>query len=679
VFAFASLALVFLGSRLIVGTLGVTKPNRATATLVLAVATICVLGVLLGTVDEFRSAALTWGSVGFFGLSAGVWRLRRCRGVAAGPVTPPTEAEVPPRAVGRAAVFGLLLAVNVLEYAWRAVIALRLPPLGYDSLYYHLVNVETWVRTGSLDRPFSGLSHVADPGSLTQADTFPKNTELVGGWLAATSGSFAAVGLTQLVFVVLLATATTGICRSVGISAPSARIAGVLPGLCPVALAQSSELYVDIARAATVMATLHLLLAAFARRETGEVLGSSHPDRSALLILSGTALGLAIGTKSNNLIFVPVILAAATVLLLAEVRWQNGAAADSELVSDSIVLRWQIQTWGLILVPALCVGAYWYLRAWVFWGSPFWPYGEGPFSGRSDFASTDSTMRLYYGTDSAPSALLGGWWKAIHEFTGQIRGDQRVGGLGLTWLLLGVPLLVVGVLSARRYRRAVFAAALPIVAGTLAAPSSYNTRYSIPLTVAGAIAIAVSLDRLTHRPGGAAPDRRPRLRLRAGAVLLCAALLGTSLSDAWAATRTANWYLDPRRGDSIASLDVEIRDVAADRGVRRELGYAPFYADALSQVPPGAAIAFFADEVPQLTYPLTGAEHDHPLVVLPPAESSTADVLEAGFPRAVYLYLPTGVGYLPTGVGLIAQFEALPSVKLLGPVWDGVLLRVPGR
>jgi hypothetical protein len=683
---------VLAGSALISDLLHVRRPHRITATLVVAILTVCALGVVLGSLHAYRRWVLVSASIGFLLVTTG---LRLIQGYGQEQAERPTSAGPRhPAAAIRNVVFAVLLAANVLEYAWRSVIALRLPPMGYDALYFHLINVEEWVLGGTLGRPFAGLSRVAgDPGALAQADTFPKNTELVAAWIAGTSGSLATVGLTQIAFVALLASSVTGICRAAGISAPSARIAGTLPGLCPVVLAQSSELYTDIARTACVAATFHLLLAAFeSMAGQGRV-----RRRRVFLVLSGLTLGLAVGVKANNLLFVPVVCAVAWGLVLAEVRASNlGKGGRGPAGEDRRRLS---RTALLLLIPALAVGSYWYIRTWIWWGSPIWPYAEGPFHGRSSFVATDAIMQLYYGTSSAHLALLSGWWRALSEFGGQVRGDQRTGGLGLLWLCIGIPTLLLVLLRSRWNRRAVFGAAVPLVLGTLFGPAPYNTRYSIPLSAAAAVAVAVVFDRVANRawqqPGssasggqptsGIATSRRPRWPAIVTGVL-AVTVVSVSSADAWAATRKANWYLTPARGYTVASLRAEITAATSDVAARSEYGFAPAYETALARIPSGDQIVFYADHPPQLTYPLTGRLHDHPLRVLPAVGSAVGPGMNSAMGSAMRSAMVSGIRattgtnvylYLPRDDALIDALKRDRRVQLIGTVWDGVILRLP--
>jgi hypothetical protein len=674
---------VLAGSALISDLLHVRRPHRTTATLVIAILTVCVLGVVLGSLHAYRRGLLVSVSIGFLLMITGMRFLQRhAQKQAEKPM--PTGPRHSTAAI-RNVVFAVLLAANVVEYAWRSMIALRLPPLGYDALYFHLVNVEKWVLGGTLGRPFAGLSRVAaDPGALAQADTFPKNTELVAAWIAGTSGSLATVGLTQIAFVALLASSVTGICRAAGISAPSARIAGTLPGLCPVVLAQSGELYTDIARTACVAATFHLLLASF-ESMAGQAPARAH--RRVFLVLSGLALGLAVGVKPNNLVFVPVVCTVAWGLVLAEVRALNLGEGGRRPTDAAAVRRALSRTALLLLIPAVAVGSYWYVRTWIWWGTPVWPYAEGPFHGRSSFVATDATMRLYYGTSSTRMALLSGWWRALSEFDGQVRGDQRAGGLGLLWLCIGIPTLLLILFRSSWNRRAVFGAAVPLFLGTVFGPASYCTRYSIPLSAAAAVAVAVVFDRVAIRaaqqPGSSATGGQPTSGILTGwrprwpaivTGVLAVAVVSASFADAWAATRKANWYLTPARGYTVASLRAEITAATSDAATRSEYGFAPAYETALARIPSGHQIVFYADHPPALTYPLTGRLHDHPLRVLPAVGSAVGSAMVAG------LRATTGTNvylYLPRDDALIDALRSDRRVQLIGTVWDGVILRIP--
>src|SRR5262249_36256283 len=143
-------------------------------------------------------------------------------------------------------------------------LAVRLPPVAWDSLYYHLISVSQWVRTGHLVSPVPGMaSQHTDVLILTQADTFPHDTELVAAWFAVFTRSVQLVQLAQLVFVPMLFAGVYGLSRHLGARARWAILGGTVAVLAPVVLSQVATNYADVAFASALAAGWQFLVAAF--------------------------------------------------------------------------------------------------------------------------------------------------------------------------------------------------------------------------------------------------------------------------------------------------------------------------------------------------------------------------------------------------------------------------------
>jgi hypothetical protein len=671
----ASLA-VIAGSYVLVTLLPVERPYRASATAVLSLSTVIVVSEVAGGLHLYRSGPLLVICAGF-AVVAGVLRV-----VVA---TPATAGVAPSPAVPRVVdiAFVVLLIAAIAEYAWRSLLAIRLPPLGYDVLYYHLINVTAWVNSGTVGHPFAGLATgSADPGVLTQADTFPKNTELIASWSAVFTDSTHYVGLTQIGFVVVLALAVTGVCRALGIGRQLARLAGLIPVFCAGVVAQSDQLYVDIARVATVVLVFEFVVVALPLSQRSYAAGRR--SRAVGLLLAGLALGLTIGVKSTDLFFIPAIALVVVGLLMAQLRRENLAGA---LGPPGFGAR-LCGSLAIVFAPAVVVGSYWYLRNWFVWHNPLWPYSLGPVHGRvSGETFNDLRRPNAYDAHNTVMALLHSWWAATDLYAKQVRGDQGPGALGLVWLVLGLPAVVLLLTRSRWNRRAAFAVVLPMVLATVASPAAFNSRYSFPLVAAGAIALAAVLDagvagrwpgpaRVPVRPAasfagrhGADGVRAPRRPLggRGLAVAGCV-IAAVCLSDTWAATRLANWYLTPA-DTHIAALSDLIEAVEATPSQRAQYGFGPLYQAAMQRVPAGAPVAFFADQTPLFTEPLTGPAHDHRLLVLPSAGNKQWSELVAQIPLNVHYV------FLPTGSSLLQPIDG-PGIAVIGTVWDGSIVYV---
>lgn len=686
---FIASASLLTGSFLLVTAAGLPRPHRLSGTLVLSLAVMVVMSILMGALHRYEAVSMLAASVAYVLVAALTsWLLRRHRRSHGAPAEKvPSAPAVQERKLANGGIglvanfaFGLLLLANVAEYAWRAVLALRLPPLGYDALYYHLINIVQWVRYQALVDPFIGMGRGSrDPGVLVFADSFPKNAELVGGWIAVFTRSMAGVGMTQILFVLMLGISVTGVCRAVEIRADVARVAGALACLCPAVVAQSDQLYVDIARAAPIIAAFQFVLVAYSGTPVTRV--SRSRLRLVALPLAGLALGFAVGVKPTNLLFVPILPLVALGLSYARARIDRatGRAPDAALTIRTSSLA-------LLLGPATAIGSYWYLRSWVSWGSPFWPYATGPFGGRSslDYAGL---LESSYGTDSPVVALLKSWWAATSLYDELVLGDQMTGGLGLFWLVAGIPAVVLLLLRSRWNPRAAFALVLPLAMGTLVSPAAFVTRYSILLAVCGVVSLAAVLDAgVAGRWRRASPTTGPshskalapaphslRRSARLGVVGFTAIVALSSalaLSDAWAATRLGNWY-DFGNTERVISLQAEIDTVRAAAPERGTVGYMGEYAPTMQELDPRESIAFFADQPPLLSYPLLGPDLDRDLVVLP-APTTLRGAVSAAAAGLRYLYLPFTESLEPSSLetSLLAQGAKLVGFVVGGYIYD---------
>jgi hypothetical protein len=684
-------ASVLWGSVALVARIRVPPGHRLSAVILLSLIVVVASGLTLGSLGWYRAEPLLRVAVGYALAATGFYGLaRRPRPIFFRGRREPGRG----RAVVNVAAGGLLVAA-LIEYAWRAALAVRLPPLGYGALSDRLATVEQWMVSATLGPPLGATSARSNPSTaLIQADRLPKNTETVAAWSAVFTHSMRYVGLTQLVFVLLAASSVAGICRALSIRADLARLAGIAAPLVPGVVAQSSELYIDVAQVATALVAFEFIVLAVPRAaENGPT-----QTRHMALVLAGASLGLAAGVESSNLVFVPISL----VVIAGLVVGQHSQARRAGTPPGRSTAGAMAVALSQLMIPALLVGSYWYVRAGVLWGRSGWTFALNPLNARLPAANPNHLdATALYGTNIPALALVHGWWKAIYLFQGRVSGDSRQGSLGLIWLVVGIPAVLVLIVRRRCNRRALFAVIGPIGLGTLAAPMFFDSRFGFALPAVGLVGAAAVLDAIVrghwrrrsahggwviqpgrHRLPSSRPPSFPPRRRRARSprrfgsnrlagpafglvVLSVTALAGT---DAWSATRFANWDLNPGQ-DHRVSLAQEVSAVRGSSAQRTQLGFTPLYAATLAKLDSTAPIGFFADEPPSLTYPLTGPRHDHRLVVLPSAGTDAGRAVAlARAARVRYLVLPTGSSLAPASGDV--------AVSLIGPVWQGNIVEL---
>jgi hypothetical protein len=382
-----------------------------------------------------------------------------------------------------------LVALAALAVAWQVVVAVMLPPYAYDALNYHLTTAASWVQSG----------HLAPVDLSLCCSRYPMTPELSFAWPMALAGNDSAVSLVQVPFVLLLATATAGLVRSAGARHSDALAGAALVATTPIVLVQAPTGFVDVILAAWAVAGLHWLVRAAAT-------GAVRP-----LVLTSVTAGLLLGSKGIGLVWGLALVAGASVVVLARARRSSRTAMVRRL--------------GVVVLPALVLGSYWYARNWIDTGNPFEPFrvevaGKVLFDGPVTF--TGVTARPPAGAGSPWPVAVGHSWMADVTFWHQGSYDyqQRSGGLGPAWSLLGLPLLVILTVRLARQRSAALVAVAVTGAVFLVQPLRWWSRFTIPLMALGAVAIVTT-----------AAVSRPGWRRAIHVAALCLATIGVALSS----------------------------------------------------------------------------------------------------------------------------------------------------
>jgi hypothetical protein len=242
--------------------------------------------------------------------------------------------------------------------------------------------------------------------------------------------------------------------------------------------------------------------------------------------------------------------------------------------------------------------------------------------------------------------LVHSWLDGLFGFGKPVWYAEWTGQLGLAWVLLLLPAIValtVPALMAKRYRVAAFAVVLPILAGTLASPGSWFSRYTIPVLIAGAVAFAVLCGSgrpaprpavaegpageasVAEGPAAQGPPGRwtarppwlavPRPSPGGLAALLVVALAGTAVFGTAGVLRWSNYRPEE---DPVAR---DYRETAAlllqPAGARARSGLWKEYAE-LDAIPRDSRIAFCAQDPPSQHAPflLIGRDFGNVLVDL---------------------------------------------------------------
>jgi len=387
-----------------------------------------------------------------------------------------------------------LAVIAALAIAWRVVLALALPPYGYDPLHYHLPTVIGWVQ-----------SHRVSTSPLNPCCAYyPENGELLATWPAVLGGGIEYVDLVQVAAALLGAAAVAGIARAARLPQAGMVAAASIFLLTPVLLAQANTSDVDVTFTATGLAAYFLVLRA---------LESAGLRRWFLLGAAGTAAGLCLGVKPTGSEFFATLALPLVVGALARRRrpWRETGFAAA-----------------LFAAPAAVFGLSWYIRSWLAKGSPYYPMevkfgGVTVFQGANHLTGAPPSLAQY----PAPIQPLVSWASDLHFWTkrGYTLGGMNAGGLGPVWSYFGVVLTVVfAVYSWRRCRPVFWFFVVPTAVLFAAQPDHWYSRYTIGIAALGAIAVAWAMT-ATWRPAWA------RLALGVATLLLAG-------GAGWLATRT---------------------------------------------------------------------------------------------------------------------------------------------
>lgn len=398
--------------------------------------------------------------------------------------------------VGCIAVGAVLVLVG-----YEAAMGSRLPPVSWDSLYYHLISVAEWVRTGHLVPPLPGLSRHNPVYIYFHADSFPKDDELTAAWFAVFTHNTQLVGLAQVVYAPLLFGGVYGICRHLDVRAGLSVVAAAIATFTPAVVQELATNYVDVAAAAAVLAAWQFLLSAFPATPVEE---DPTAPKVRSLVLAGITFALAAGIKSTNLEYCLAGLIIAVGLCVRESRRLMRAARQAGLPEPALPRPGPCIV--ALAVPMIALGSFWYIRSWFVWGSPLWPIQMGPFPGAvsaTQFTSVGGLqIPLPLRNDGGLLLILRSW-----AFPGL--------SLGGIWLYVLLPAIAVTIVVAVRRRRLmpVAAAVVPLFLLDVLSPGSWEPRFEIPMIGAGAVALALVCEAIAAPASAAA---RSFLRATAG-------------------------------------------------------------------------------------------------------------------------------------------------------------------
>lgn len=327
------------------------------------------------------------------------------------------------------------------------ITAYALPDIGFDGLWYHNPTMHFWSARGYVhwikcDVPVweNRINH--------GFNGWPKGVELLGFIAMRASGLPRFLNALNLPLLALGIYAIFCLARMWGAPAGLSLLAGVLFTFVPVNIALSFTTLVDPGVAAFYIALMALTAFTVNLIREGTVPWKFSPGL-------GCALGLAIAAKGPGLILFPLVIA---ILFLAFVlphclpgqrRFGPGDTTDSLIFYSPATLSRGLLFILIVALTAAVTGGYWSLRNFFITGSPIYPIGL-KLGGWTIFPGEvlDSYLRKPFipgtGEWSQLKRILFSWLDNLGDWRVAItRNDHPSGGLGLLWIVGGLPALVI--------------------------------------------------------------------------------------------------------------------------------------------------------------------------------------------------------------------------------------------
>ncbi len=250
----------------------------------------------------------------------------------------------------------LILAVSIFLsfFLIKAYSNLINPVQDIDSLLYHLAFPAAWIKSGSLNTPFFifGSKPILIPSLLANSapSYYPINGELFFTWFMLPLRNVFLADLGEAPFYFIGITAVYSILTKYNVNSRIALLSGFLWVLIPNIFKQlkyASQL--DVICAVLFLLVVFMLL----------LLKSRFTLKNAILF--GVSIGLFVGVKFNNLIWLAALLPFALYVLYTRAKLNKYALSRVLMPS------------GLIILMIILFGGYMYIKNYFFTGNPMFP------------------------------------------------------------------------------------------------------------------------------------------------------------------------------------------------------------------------------------------------------------------------------------------------------------------
>ena len=350
---------------------------------------------------------------------------------------------------------GIALSMLIM-LSWTLWLIWILPESSYDGLAYHLP-----VALTRLD--LSNMSRLS--GWPPWINSYPEYSELLMLWTIIFDNDLTLVDGVQWPFWIMGIVATYALARKLQCKPFAALQGSIVFGTAATIVLQSRVAYNDVMVATLFLIALDVLLAKGGRLSA---------------LIAGLATSIIAGIKYSGILY-PAFVGLGLFLL----SHKDKAPGEQHRVDWCSIL--------IFLAPVLTMATPWYVGNWIAYGNPFWPFTQN-IQGRLLFKGLFSLDWLYRNNLLAkykefPDVILRLYlWL---EPTSRYSHDGRYGGLGMLWLVLGIPSIVFSLLTARGTLRRSLLWILAVAGGIyLMTPYNWWPRYVLFLPGLGAIGVA---------------------------------------------------------------------------------------------------------------------------------------------------------------------------------------------
>lgn len=356
-----------------------------------------------------------------------------------------------------------LLVLAGLFILWIIFLGLIFPVTDFDGNSYHLTFIGNMVQNHNF---------FDTPTSLPWLIGYPKGGEFIQAWTVLISHNDMLVDLTQLPFLALGIYALYEIAHKIGAKKTEASFAAFLFIFLPIVLNQLKTSYVDVMLTSLFFAGLAMII----------------QKRKLLLdyVVIGIIFSLLISVKSTGFLFLVALLPLLLFQLYKEHKTKIKLYLKPLLVTSS----------------PLWFGFYWYIKDYIAYGSPIYPFGY-KIAGIQIFPGKtfqEFAAEAVQNTALPRTCLKRIWfvWTEQKDWFGCFYNyDTNYAGLGPIWFIVLIPAVIISIYLAIKKRNSLYLLITALV-GILFAiyPSNYYSRYTMFITALGIMGLSLVLSNI---------------------------------------------------------------------------------------------------------------------------------------------------------------------------------------